>query len=186
MIVQSTPLALAVDVNKWFPEYEGRVIAVADCVISKENKPILPLVMIAFTGEGAESSTRTNRPSRIIENVTVEFWQESVRYKLGNGAESPFYAYIDYRAIRDKLLSYLDAWVTPDGSYLAYQNCNILSDEYAYTIQMNFKASYEFCPDAVPEITSVMGVDGHIGLNLIAPFQPVPTAITSTTHANKC
>lgn len=148
-ITPSTPPALAKAIAEWLPDLEGRSIAVADVKTYRENKPRLPLAMVAFAGERAKPTQHIQKPPTIIETIVVEIWRASVRYELESGGESPFYAYIDYRRDRDVIIHGLSEFFTADGAILTYEGCSIMSDEHAYILEMTFSAEYIWC-DPVP------------------------------------
>ena len=50
--------ALAEQIALWFPEVEGRSLAVSEVSITKENVPTLPLVMVAFINSVSEPPMR--------------------------------------------------------------------------------------------------------------------------------
>jgi len=157
--------AVAEAVTQWFPELGGRALAVSDAHITKLNVPTLPLVMVAFAKGVGDQAKRSYNPSFDIEDVfVVEFWLEPSRYKKATGAETPFWSYYDYEAVRTKLLSNFGRWKTPDGEHIAYRSLTILADELAVRLSFNFIASKRFCP-----IDNEKGEPFTISFDLCAP-----------------
>jgi hypothetical protein len=139
--------ALAEAITEWFPELGGRALAVSNAQITKLNVPTLPLVMVAFARGVGDQSTQNYQPSfKLTDNFIIEFWLQPERYKKANGAETPFWSYYDYEAIRTKLLSNLGRWDTPDGEHIAYRYLTIGADELAVTLSFGFVAVKQFCP----------------------------------------
>src|SRR5262245_60340890 len=97
--------SLAKDIATWFPELEGRSIAVSDAKISRQNMPTLPLVMVSFAHElvGATATASVNLSQRgefeVIDEFVVEFWLKPSRIVKDNSVETPFWSFYDYEAI---------------------------------------------------------------------------------------
>jgi hypothetical protein len=143
--------ALAEAISGWFPELEGRSLAVSEVSITKENVPTLPLVMSAFIRSAAEPPTRS--PSHVMDVVDtfiVEFWLEPARYKKANGAETPFWSYYPYEDIRDTLLTNLAYWTTPNGERISFRGLQMGADPLAVTLTFTFFAVFRWCPSTMP------------------------------------
>lgn len=148
----TTELALlpqiAADVAIWFPELEGRALAVSDAdQLTRENTPKLPLVMVALA---KEQSDQPQNAAKSLLNITdefiIEFWLEPNRYKRQNGAESPFWSYFDYPGIRDKLLNgFTNGYLGPGGERISYRRMQQESSEFAVVLTFTFRAAYQWC-----------------------------------------
>lgn len=161
--------ALAEVVGQWFPEVNGRSLAVSEVSITKENVPTLPLVMVAFTGALADPP-RTSRVDMfdIVDTFVIDFWLEPARYKKANGTETPFWSYYDYEAIRDKLLTNLSRWDTPGGERIAFRRLAIQAEPLAVSLTFTFMATFRWCP-SIPMALQDHGDPFTIGFNLCTP-----------------
>lgn len=151
---------IAADVAKWFPELEGRALAVTDAdQLTRENTPKLPLVMVALARE--QSDQPINAAKSLInlrDEFIIEFWLEPNRYKRSNGTESPFWSYFDYQSIRDRLLiGFTDGYLGPDGERISYRYLAQESSNFAIVLTFTFTASYQWCMDG-----SVSDEDGVV------------------------
>lgn len=149
---------VAADIAAWFPELNGRSLAVSDAQITKQNLPNLPLVMVAFANEApgyVNPSRQTASPVNLSQTDTinlrddfvVEYWLKPVRYVRADNTESPFWNYFDYQAIRDRLLSGFIGYRGPLGERIWYAGLNVVSDEYATVLTFTFQAQFTWCPD---------------------------------------
>jgi hypothetical protein len=142
--------ALAEQIALWFPEVEGRSLAVSEVSITKENVPTLPLVMVAFINSVSEPPMRGSANMfDIIDTFIVEFWLEPARYKKANGAETPFWSFYPYEEIRDTLLTNITYWQTPNGERISFRRLQIGADPLAVTLTFTFLAVFRWCPDKV-------------------------------------
>jgi hypothetical protein len=142
---------IASDIAIWFPELEGRALAVADAdQLTRENTPKLPLVMVALAREQSDqplSSAKTFINLR--DEFIIEFWLEPNRYKKSNGTESPFWSYFDYQSIRDRLLTgFTSGYLGPNGERISYRYLAQESSTFAVVLTFTFTASYQWCQDA--------------------------------------
>lgn len=172
---------LAVDIGKWFPELEGRSLGVSDARPTKDNLPSLPLVMVSFASEltaaGRTGATNLSQRSEfeIVDSFVVEFWLKSHKDTTLNGsAETPFWTYYSYEAIRDRLLSYLIGWTGPKKERIWYTGLGQETTEYAIVLVFSFQSHYNWCPDADVEAIKYEGDGGAINsrtfdVNICAP-----------------
>ena len=171
----SIPLlpAIADAIAEWFPELNKRALAVSECTVTKENVPTLPLVMVAFVrSTGPQPTTGNNLNFEITDAFIIEFWLEPARYKKANGSETPFWSYYPYQEIRDKLLTNLSYWQTPNGERIAYRGLNIEAESVAVTLTFAFVAVHNWCPSK-----RSLGMPFSIGFNLCAPAGCCPDEI---------
>jgi len=159
--------ALAEAIVEWFPELQGRALAVSEVSVTKENVPTLPLVMVAFLRSAGEAPTRNSRDSfDVADEFIVEFWLEPSRYKRANGSETPFWSYYDYEAIRDTLLQNLTRWEAPGCERISYRTLTIGADPFAVTLSFAFTASFRWKAK-----TTEFGDAFKIGLRLLTPTE---------------
>lgn len=148
-LVKYLPLlpSFAEAVKIWFPEMQGRVLAVSEAKITKQNVPTLPLCMIALTkgtGDHAWKSGKVEIP--ITDEFICEFWMEPERYKRANGTETPFWSYYDYSAIRQKLLDNALIWVDPGTrGRVEYVSVEVETSEFAVHVCFTLRAHYNWC-----------------------------------------
>jgi len=139
--------ALAEAIKEWFPELEGRALAVSDMTITKENTPTLPLVLTAFVRSTANPPLRNHYEQFPIDDVfIVEFWMKPVRQKRADGSETPFWTYYPYEYVRDKLLTHLVEWTPPNKERIAYRALNVMADHFAVVLSFQFIAHFDWCP----------------------------------------
>src|SRR5262245_5153811 len=144
--------SLAEAIAEWFPELNGRALAVSECTVTKENVPTLPLVMLAFVRSTATPPTHSRAEMfEMTDAFIVEFWLEPARYKKANGSQTPFWSYYDYEQIRDKLLTNLAYWEAPGGERISYRGLMLEAEEMAVTLTFSFNATFRWCPSVVPQ-----------------------------------
>lgn len=167
---------LAAAIAKEFPELKGRSLAVAECDISatRENLPTLPLCMIGLIREQGNGSvqTRTYNPD---EQFLVQFWFKPERYKLANGADSPFWSFYDYDTLRDRFVTFLESYVSPRSRRVRYVTLEIDVDPYAIVISLTCAHQFEFCPldEQYPECTPEEMKDGRPIDSLTFSIEPL-------------
>ena len=168
----ATPPALASAIRGWFPELNGRSIAVSEIdPISKTNMPKLPICFVALMKEvGNGSGSGSNAKATPEELLMVSFVFEPERYQREDGGESPFWAFFDYDSLRDRLLTFLLGWKTPRGARLNYFGLDVESDSFAILINFQFKHNFTWCPieEGDPGIK-----DWSFKVN-VCPAQPLP------------
>jgi hypothetical protein len=143
------PLADAI--AGWFPELEGRSVAVADSEINKENVPTLPLCMVALIKAPPSPNGSPKKPA-IVENIAVEFWFEPVKDRREDGSELPFYSFYDYDKVIRKLLPRIVRWDSPRGNRLKYSSMDVQATPFATIIQFVFLHDMFVCElDEEPE-----------------------------------
>ena len=96
-----------------FPELEGRAVPVSEAEITAENVPTLPTAMLAIVSEDYEWPEKTNTRPHITETFVIKFMLKPVKMRLKDGAESPFWAFYDARALRDRLFGVLHTYRSP-------------------------------------------------------------------------
>ncbi len=165
--------AIAKAIGEWFPELGGRSLAVSEAEITRENMPTLPLVMVALVRE--TSAHVWNGPGSkmtITDDFMIEFMMKAERYKRSDNSESPFWAYFNYEAIRDKLWTKLAGWRGPSGEAIEYVSMDVDADQYSVNISFRCKAHFNWCPDAEDEKgDGVLIKTGDIAMNLCEPKQ---------------
>lgn len=138
--------ALAAAIAEWFPELDGRSVAIAAPInLVPETPPSLPLVTVALAKEDVLPNSTQKQP-KFNDTIVVEFWWPPERYKRSNGTETPFFSFYDYERIRDRLLTYALEWHTPRNMRLNYKGLMADVTTYAVIIGFKFTAEYQFCP----------------------------------------
>lgn len=141
--------ALAAKIAEWFPDLEGRSLAVSDARLTKDNLPTLPLVMVAFAREASGQPPNSRRTQFQLDTYfVVEFWMKPERYKRADNTETPFWSFYDYESIRNRLLSKLSNWLGPQQERISYQTMTIETDALAVIVTMQFIATWDWCDDA--------------------------------------
>lgn len=98
---------IAKKIAEWFPELDGRAIAIMDDDISEDAKEItLPLAMVSMNGVTPLQPVdiRQHDNLTLIEDISVEFWFKPERYPTKSGGKSPFWSYRDYLGVLSVLL----------------------------------------------------------------------------------
>jgi hypothetical protein len=159
--------ALAAEIAKWFPELEGRSMAVAESEVTKENMPKLPLAVTAFARAVGEQSQKSRQSQyEIVDHFIVEFWLPSEKYKRANGTEAPFWSYYNYESIRDKLLTHMATWQAPRSARIAYRTLDTEADPFAVTLTFGFVAAINWQVCSVSPPDSILT---RIPFNMCAP-----------------
>jgi hypothetical protein len=163
--------AVAEQLALWFPELNGRALAVSEVDITKDNVPTLPLAMVAFIRAVANPPANGNAEIfEITDTFIIDFWLEPARYKKTNGSETPFWSYYDYEAIRDTLLTNLARWDAPGGERIAFRGLTIEAEPLAVTLTFTFIATFRWCP-AKPKY---LGEPFSVGFNLCTAPACIP------------
>jgi hypothetical protein len=137
--------ALAEEIAKWFPELEGRAVAVAEAEVTPENMPTLPLCMVALAKDTPDHNPRSNRGPTIGDDIVVQFWFKTAKYPLSGGGESPFWAYHDFEEIRDRFIGVIVDWVTPRNFKLQYRGMDVEADQFAVVISFQVRHEFVWC-----------------------------------------
>ena len=162
--------ALAEQLALWFPELNGRALAVSEVSITKDNVPALPLAMAAFIRSTAAPPSHSSAEMfEVVDTFIVDFWLEPARYKKANGTETPFWSYYDYEAIRDTLLSNMVRWEAPGGERVAYRGLTIEAEPFAVTLTFTFMATFRWCPTKTD-----YGEPFTVGFSLCTPEACIP------------
>lgn len=166
-------VAFARLIGESFPQLGGRSIAVSevDAFKAKTNLPSLPIAYSALLAETSDQAANGSGVFNIKQTILLQFMFEPERYKTAEGGESPFFAFYDYEAIRNQLLSATVKWRTPRGASLAYRSLDVESDEMAVYITFKFETTerYQWGDDCYnPKIAEA------------------PRPITFTVSANMC
>lgn len=140
---------LAGFVSEWFPSFRGRVVAVTEAELTKENRPELPCAMLALNREEAEHSARGYSEVKISDDFIIEMWLPLKKYMdAKSGAESPFWAYYPYEALRNRLLTrMLDESRERPSWGIRYISMDVASDAGAVILTFRFSRNYTWCPD---------------------------------------
>lgn len=175
-VSRATLPALAAKIAEWFPELNGRSVAVSDAEVTKENMPTLPVAMVALIKEDGNHSVQSNyaAPS---EDISLEFWFQPRRYLREDGSESPFWAFYDYDALRQRLLENLMGWVTPRGNKIQYVNVSTAATQFAVAVVFKLRHAFVFCDaddevlDPISEAQESDGKPGIINFKIMSPIE---------------
>jgi hypothetical protein len=162
--------ALAEQLALWFPELDGRALAVSEVSVTKDNVPTLPLAMVAFIRSAADPPSHSQTPMfDVVDNFIIDFWLEPARYKRANGTETPFWSYYDYEAIRDTLLANILQWEAPGGEQIVYRGLVIEAEPFAVTLTFTFTAKFRWC---IPKQDRTnIGMPFTLGFKLCTPLE---------------
>lgn len=130
-------------------ELEGRSYAVSDAEITEQNVPTLPVAMVALNVETAQHAWQGNSSPTIQDDFLIEFWLKNERYRKEDESESPFWAFYDYEAIRDKLLNRLieESHKREDWG-IQYVSMDLNVNPYSIILTFRLNRNYKWCrPD---------------------------------------
>lgn len=138
-VVSPMLMSFAKMVAEQFPILKGRSIAVSevDLFKNKTDVPSLPLAFSALLSETSDQKASGGQ-FNIQQEILLQFMFESVKYTGEGGADTPFFAFYDYEAIRDRLLTVAAKWRTPRGGGLRYKSLDVSSDTMAVFIAFKF------------------------------------------------
>jgi hypothetical protein len=130
-----------------FPDLDGRSLAVSEADITRENMPTLPLCMVALARNDAVNWNWKSGAAKneLFDDFIVEFWLPPLKYKRADGSESPFWAFYDYEAFRDVVLTWAISFVGPRSQRLEFRNLTVESDQYALVLSFRFRAHFNWC-----------------------------------------
>lgn len=132
---------LAAKIAVWFPELNGRSLAVSEIAITRENMPTLPICILGIVrGDLTHVWQNSNGQLKIADDFVAEFMLETVRHKRLNGSETPFWAFYDYEALRNKFFKHLVRYEGPSGERIEAISMEVESDQYATTISFRLKS----------------------------------------------
>lgn len=159
----------AAAVAEWFPELGGRSLAVSDIEVDPDNLPSLPIAFVAINDDRPEHVwSNSGGEISLNEDIILEFWLKVERYKTEKGAESPFFAFYDYEAFRNRLLSNIVTWVGPSGQRFEYRRFNIDATQYAVILHFELRAHSNWC-----DTSKEPDPDGIIGGDASRPTVPI-------------
>lgn len=141
--------ALAAAIAEWFPEFNGRALAVSEIdEITKQNLPTLPLAVVALIRETSKHAYQSNGRIEMIEEFIIEMNFDPNKYQLEDGSESPFWSYYNYDYWRDKLLYHIvtERWETPRNGLIEYVEMTQETDPFSVSLVFKFKHHYRYCP----------------------------------------
>lgn len=138
---------LAGFVASWFPELGGRAIAVTEAEVTKENRPDLPLAILALNREEATHDPKSNQPISLSDDFIIEFWLELKKLRSSKTKEEvPFWAYYNYEAIRDRLLTRIIAEsMSRENWGIRYVSMDVAADAGAVILTFRFSRNYRWC-----------------------------------------
>lgn len=138
------PEEFAKAVGDWIPALSGRVLAVSEVdPFKKETMPSLPVAIVAVIGETYEGGQRPT----ITTDYVVEVMLPPKRETKSDGCETPFWTFVDYTAIRDRIFAGMQQFggVVPVST-------EIEADELAVYISIRLQRTSRWCePELEPE-----------------------------------
>lgn len=168
--------ALAAQISIWFPELEGRAIAVSEESVTKENMPTLPVCTVALLRETGNDNVATDdiQPE---EEFFVSFWFKPVRYTRADGSDTPFWAYYDYETLRDRFLTQLKNWRSPRNEPIKYMELTVQSDHFAVIVTFRLRHKFIFCPidDTIDPCTPTIlreGLPAQVDYHIVPAESP--------------
>ena len=176
---KATLPALAAAVATWFPELEGRAVAVSEVdVFTADNLPSLPVVFVALAKELADDPYKSKGRVVVHDDIVVEFMQRPERYRLADGfSESPFWAYYDYERVRDHLVVHTRNWRSPRGGLLEYRGMDFEVDDFSVTLTFRFFHHVELCPADMQTVPALACEAPRLSFTMIpAAILPTPPA----------
>jgi hypothetical protein len=140
-------LDVAEKVGVWFPDLGGRSIAVSevDPFNNKTNIPTLPLAFTALISETGAQPTNGGGKITITSDFIIQFMYEPVKYNRADGTVTPFYAFYNYESLRNRLLTFMHSYRTPNNGGVSYLSLDVESNEFAVVITFRFRASEVWC-----------------------------------------
>lgn len=141
------PVALARHLAEWFPDLEGRAFAVTDTdeVWTKETAPTLPLCAVGVVEETYDFPEKSNSQEKIETTIAILFAFEAERYKTSDGRISPFWAYVDHEALRNRVAAALKAFRSPSGGRVLPLRLERDATEVALTFAFIATHAEELC-----------------------------------------
>lgn len=135
-------------VAEWFPELGGRSVAVTEAEVTKQNRPNLPLAILALNREEGSNAPRAPSDVTISDDFIIEFWLELKKYHHAEtNHELPFWAYYPYEKIRDRLLTkMLRESLARESWGIRYISMDVAADADAVILTFRFSRNYIWCP----------------------------------------
>lgn len=140
-------------VAEWFPELDGRAIAVTEIdKITPDNRPTLPIAILAFNRELSEHPYKGNRSPILTDDFVIEFWFAVKKYAKKDKSQSPFWQYFPVEAYRTKLLGYiLRESKRHDDWGIQYISMDLTTDPQAVMLTFRFNRNYMWCEPVTPD-----------------------------------
>lgn len=149
--------AVAARMREFFPELQGRALAVTEAEITKDNVPSLPLSMVAPLRQTFTQPNGGRRLS-VVEEFVIEVWLPPARIK-GNSGETPFWSYYEYNEFRNKMFTVFSTWRSPQNGTVAFIGMDVESNYLATALTFRMAATYDVCPSS--EEVERCQVTGH-------------------------
>lgn len=156
-------------VDEWFPELEGRSVAVMDDDITSTSAPSLPMAMIMLNNISTVGAIdiQTGQELKLIQDVSIEFWFKPTRYKKEDGeSDSPFWAWRDFYPILDRLTAgFINDF--PDTASIEFVSMEPGTTELAVMFEFRFRITSTWCP---PENCDIKNPDSIVITACVLPF----------------
>lgn len=178
-------IALAEELNKYFPELSGRVLPVSEAEINKTNVPTMPLCMLALTVMPLTYSVQTQSAVSMNEDFVVEFWFETNKIIRSNNTESPFWAFYNYEPLRDKFLAVVRRWKSPAGFKVRVVSMEIETSDLAVMVTFRCQHVFDWCEPE--ELTLALDGPGFIlGKSANIDYKIIPSIETECCPEPAC
>lgn len=153
---------VAIEIDRLFPELEGRAVVVSDAAPTKENTPRLPICMVMFERLLFDHNPRSNQNIPASESFAVEFWLKLPEQKDSQGNATAYWASYNYKAIARRMVNGLiNFGRKTNGRYLIQAvSLDYGVDSFAVMLTFKFNFVYQFCiEDDEQPITPVIRLE---------------------------
>jgi len=156
MANEPTLPALAKAIATNFPELTNRVVAVTEVEAFNQTSDSvkLPLAIVALLSEKGTQRADGGGNVNVEDDIIVQFMFTPEKYTNAEDRDTPFFAFYDYEALRDKLLSLTSFWRSPRNGGLSYQSLELETDESAVYVTFRFKLTEKLCVDPLTEASN--------------------------------
>lgn len=168
---------LAARIADAFPDMERRVFAVSEVepFTNKTNRPRLPLAVVALVSEENTTSGRGGATSvQIQSDVLVQFAFEPVKYQTGDNQDTPFFAFYDYEAIRNRMLEMLRSYRGPMNESVTYRSLDVESDPFAVYVSVRIRVAGDLCYGATEAIDFRIKANVNAARGICEPCAELP------------
>lgn len=174
----------AANVAQAFEELQGRSIAVSEVepFNDKTNRPSLPIAVTALINEQNTNANATGGATSVdvISDVLLQFIFEPTKYKDGQNQDTPFFAFYDYEAIRNRLLEFLRGYRGPGNESASYRTLDVESDEFAVYLAFRLNFRGKLCYGATASVPAVIDVKMRQPAGVCEPCTELPSGCDLT------
>jgi hypothetical protein len=181
--VTDTLPAIAAEIARYFPELNGRSVAVADAAIVQNkgsSSVTLPVCMVALAKETSDAPSTSARNPTIVVHFTAIFMFPKIKYAKESGVESQFWAFSHYETIRNRMIKLGQTWQTPEGAHLGFVGLDQTVDETSIDTNVTMKYQFKWC-DPFPSKQPLGTIDARM---YVTPYLPSPSCTCEPQDAN--